>query len=418
MANQFTFVSPGAAMARGLDEFLQTREMARRQSVIEKESAERLKLAQEAEARVAKMAQQQEEKMAQDLLAAKDEQTLKNYALGRPGDVLTSESAAAARAINPALVQDVPDAPMVGPLEEGQARPVLPGVAMRVGLPEERKVAEFLQREDVPIAARQYVEATGDLKGAAKLLEPKKMVTPFVRNKEGKLMRIDDRGELVPHIGPLPPKDEYQIVNEPSAGQVGMPYSPFMIQSGTGFMNVVTDKRTGETKVERVADTKPGEAAGKDIAGALGVNQQIDQIKSEYNPTKVGVITGRLKNLDQKYWGADPDYARFRAELATLGNTVIQLRTGAQMSVQEAERIMEEIATSTLPPSTFVARLNRLEELYDQYLANRAKIAYGRVSKEDITAMTEGKLPPGSTTAPTTPAPAPRAKPSFKVTVE
>lgn len=253
------------------------------------------------------------------------------------------------------------------------------------GTPAQKKFKTLMEDVNVPDEVKSYMKArqvAGDENLPYQLFEGVKN-KPIVRvSHDRKTLELFNKGTWDPITGDIP-KDA-QLIVEPADGQQGG--QPYFIPVTTAQGLYAFNARTGGLDT-RLGDLKPGEGAGKDLSSAMGVNQQIDTIKKEFNPAKIGVIAGRLGNLNQAVWGSDPEYARFKNELTTLGNTIIQLRTGAQMSVQEAQRILSEIANEKLPVSTFVARLDRMEELYDQYLANRAKVAYGRTTKEDIDKM-------------------------------
>lgn len=247
--------------------------------------------------------------------------------------------------------------------------------------------------------------------------------TVLYRTKTGALA-YDAEGKR-PYTAEQLPQD-YAIVNDPTAGAGaggGTPYFTFIPSAG-GV--VPGNARTGEHFdptanggqggwVTGAITPAPSEGIAKDLRNSVMVGNRIEHVRALFDPAKVGVIAGRLKGLQANYWGSDPEYAAFQQELIGLANTVIQNRTGAQMSVNEAERILKEVATGNLPVNTFVARLNELEKQNDEYMAFTAKSAYKKYSPEEIKGMTQGVLPtvpPVEHTAPTTP-----EKSKYKVTV-
>lgn len=394
MAGRFDFLNPGAMMFQSLQEFLA------RQDADELRKQQEVRAQADLKLRERGMALDEENAAAirqqREAAAAELERKTKfaNAELLTPGQTLTGrenipeelttrQTTLPARTL-PMVAGPELSAPMVAPQTLG---PVATGARTFTGTPQQQRAEKYFNDPLVPDSIRNYMKArqvAGDENLPYQLFEGVQN-KPVVRvSHDRKNLELWNKGKWEPLTGDVPKDAQLIIEPDPEAGQQGD--RPYFIpyQSAEGL--VAFDTRTGSVG-GRLADLKPGETAGKDIANALGVQKQIQDIKKEYDPAKIGVIMGRIKNLDQKYWGSDPDYARFKSMLATLGNTVIQLRTGAQMSIDEAKRIIEEVANEKLPPSSFKARIDRMEELYDQYLANRAKVAYGRTTKEDVDRM-------------------------------
>ena len=99
---------------------------------------------------------------------------------------------------------------------------------------------------------------------------------------------------------------------------------------------------------------------------------------------------GRYKTAQAMLTGGDPEFAAFTAAVSTLQNTVINLRTGAQMSEPEAARILNEISNVNLPPETFIAKAKQSQIYFNEWLRNRASGAYGRTTIADVDQMVGG----------------------------
>ena len=177
----------------------------------------------------------------------------------------------------------------------------------------------------------------------------------------------------------------------PSDSNGGNPYfTPVQTTDGIQVFNSRTGRFEG-----RLGDSKPGDTAGRVLADARTTLNLIKTIESKLTPEKIGPITGRYKTLEEGILGKDPDFTELASQISTLQNTVINLRTGAQMSNYEAERILKEIAGVNLPFATAVARLKTSRVYFEEFLKNREDAAYGRRPSETVA------TPPPSTKAPT-----------------
>ena len=170
-------------------------------------------------------------------------------------------------------------------------------------------------------------------------------------------------------------------------GNTGRPYF-IPVQTGQGVQSF--DTRTGNV-VGRVGDLKPGETAQREIANAQTIATVLDQVMMTVPDTVIGPLTGRYKTVEAALAGNDPTFSTFAAAVATLQNTVINLRTGAQMSEPEARRILGEVPNVNLPPGTFVARAKQAQRYFKEWLKNRASVAYGRTTTGDVDRMIDDR---------------------------
>lgn len=421
------FVNPFGAAISGMQETLNRHEMQRRNDVAEAEKAKELALKVEADNRAKAAAAMALQTQQAALDAQQRGQALSDIELAGAGGNLTGDAAARANKYLPFMVEPQTTAPALTPDEQNMPGPLdIPGGATddqtakivkqdgsvrSKGTPKQQAIDHIMHTPTLStreIAAALMGAGDNISTAEADMLAPKdKDVRVFRYNLKGDLEESKPDVGWTEHKGPLPEK--YKLINERDPNQnQGNPYVGFSAVTGQGVLGLTFNKKTGQWEQTRIADNRPGAGDVKDLANALNVNDLIRDIKSEYDPAKIGVVMGRLKNLDQKYWGADADYAKLKQNLTTLGNTIIQLRTGAQMSVQEAERILSEIANETLPPTTFMARLNEMDKQYREYVAFRSQLAYGRTTAENVTDLTHGVVPTspvtGASDTPRTPA--------------
>lgn len=156
------------------------------------------------------------------------------------------------------------------------------------------------------------------------------------------------------------------------------------VQTGQGLFGF--DTRTN-TLGPRLADLKPGETAQREIANARTTATVLKQVIGTIDEKTLGPVIGRYKSVEAALVGNDPTFATFSAAVSTLQNTVINLRTGAQMSEPEARRILNEIPDVKLPPATFIAKAKQSQKYFEEWLKNRASVAYGRTTTSDVDTM-------------------------------
>lgn len=195
--------------------------------------------------------------------------------------------------------------------------------------------------------------------------------------------------------------------------------SPYYIPAQTAQGIVPFNTRTGEFNDPNRRDLKPGEGAQKDMTNAKSVLYTIGDIEQQFTPDRVGVLKGRYNNMQLALMGemGQEGLADMQSAIATLKDTVINLRTGAQMSEPEAKRILQEVPDTTLPPDVFVARLSRAKSYFQNWLKDRSKMAYGRTTTADVDQTVNGDVKPMPAHTPTD-APSTPSKSKYKVSVQ
>jgi hypothetical protein len=180
------------------------------------------------------------------------------------------------------------------------------------------------------------------------------------------------------------PSGEWKKVAEgrppqPGSGGGANGGTPYFMPVSTAQGVVPFNARTGQFQDENRRDLKPGETAQKELVNAESVLTRMNSIEQRFNPDWVGPLAGRVASMatavsDQ--FGQE-GLAALQAEVAGLQNTVIQLRTGAQMSEQEAARIMTEIPNMNLPPGAFMEKLGAARKYFEDWYRRRSDVAYG-----------------------------------------
>ncbi len=183
---------------------------------------------------------------------------------------------------------------------------------------------------------------------------------------------------------------------------------PYIVPVQTANGIVPFNTRTGQFDDQNRKDRAPGEGAQDDITRGQSVAYQLGELKRLFDPAWVGPLAGRYESMKSLLAGNEPRLIEMQTSASVLQNMLVNLRTGAAMSEPEARRILAEIPDVSLPPQTFVVKMEKAIKDYDHWLKNRSRLAFGRTTTGDIDAMTQTTTPP-KTAAPGVVAPAPAA---------
>ncbi len=153
----------------------------------------------------------------------------------------------------------------------------------------------------------------------------------------------------------------------------GKPYF-IPLQTGGGIESF--DTRTGTT-VGRVGDLKPADGAQKSLADVGNTLFRAREVNRLMKPEWLGPLSGRLSTMDVALFGDDARKAEFQGNLEGLRNTVINLRTGAQMSEHEAQRILAELPGFNLSPKAFMGRMESATRGLEDWYQRRHSMATG-----------------------------------------
>ena len=109
-----------------------------------------------------------------------------------------------------------------------------------------------------------------------------------------------------------------------------------------------------------------------DFRTLLGQLDRVEQLYSQGASQYTGPVQGRLgaaRNLTGI--GASEAEADYRAELASIQNSIIYLKSGKQINEQEYERLRRELPEANDPEPVFKAKLARSRRLIQTMLSNR-----------------------------------------------
>ena len=125
---------------------------------------------------------------------------------------------------------------------------------------------------------------------------------------------------------------------------------------------------------------KLGFAQQQDVTRATDTLATISDVRNAYEKvkSKIGPITYTFNEYMRKTPGiaSDPDFVTFNTLLRGMGNLEIKRITGAQMSEQEAGRLLKGMATGGMKPGDFEAALAVMER---NATRNRDVTLYGKV---------------------------------------
>ena len=109
-----------------------------------------------------------------------------------------------------------------------------------------------------------------------------------------------------------------------------------------------------------------------DFRTLLGQFDKIEDLYAKGASKYVGPVQGTLGALKGVTGiGATEGEADFRAELASIQNSLIYLKSGKQINEQEYARLQRELPDPMDPDTVFVAKMRRAKGLAMQMLANR-----------------------------------------------
>jgi len=410
----YNFVSPGAAAAASIEELLTRRRAEERQRMLDA-------------------------MMAEDRQINRQIQAANLESLDRQRQAAEAEKQTnTAKGVVSVLAPDQPlDPETVGMLREGGfGALVAPGQEQYAGMagddasepvmeqgPETfRGTAAQLKEREQRAALEEYLASLDPASPEAKALNYE------LRTGKSAPAGMFDRKTASTDIAEY----EYYAEQAKTAGQQPMSFEEWMkaqanrkIASGSGnggssyFIPVQTGQgvvpfnaRTGQFDDASRRDLKPSATAEGELTKAGSVLYQIGEISQMFTPERVGPLKGRYNTMQLALVGeaGDQGLAEMQSTIAGLKNTVINLRTGAQMSEPEAARILQEVPDITLPPDVFMARLNTARKYFQDWYSRRAKSAYGRNTTGDVDAMLRGEVTsavshtPGGTGTPAPPA--------------
>ncbi len=223
--------------------------------------------------------------------------------------------------------------------------------------------------------------------------------------------------ELIPGTEPPPktrqsqlltPEEEAQYLrlHPPSTGSQTEPGSYMDLRNDQGQVIGAWNPKSGEFKPvpEAAAGTRrSGVSAGTNqkIVDLENAKRKIDDLASAYKPEFVGPYEGRYERSKASgvlsylpFFRTPEGYGDFAALNADIKNSVIKLITGAQMGVQEAQRILQQVPIETDKDEIWKSKYEQTKK-NAEFLLGEAKRLSG-AGGGTATVSTSPDLNPGS----------------------
>lgn len=125
---------------------------------------------------------------------------------------------------------------------------------------------------------------------------------------------------------------------------------------GTGIVQPSPEEqKRGAT--EKMLGLQPSAQMQQALVDGFSTLRRLERIKSEYNPNYVGPIQAPIGTALGKTGLIAPKHARFRIEVTNLQNLMVKFLTGAQLSQQEAERIIKGLPSLNMSDPEFKAAM-------------------------------------------------------------
>lgn len=409
---QYNFVSPGAAAQQAIEQLLVQRQVQARQRMLDEIQRKNTESQIEDRAMNRQIQQANLDTLSTQRAAMEDERRAnigtRVAGMLSPDQPLDADTSGALRdAKLGALITPGQEQGGVLPAEMGEGPTIeqgpetFRGTAAQLKTVDDRKRAEqFLSTLDPSsreAQALRYEINTG--KAAPAGMFDKQQTSPDITEYEYYVDQTKKAGGA-----PISFQDwQKQAANlkNPTNAGGGQPYY-IPVTTGSGIKPF--NARTGKFLEDGRQDLRPSATAEENITKAQSTLYLLDQIGQQFTPDRVGPLVGRYKTMQLALQGeaGDKGLADMQSTVSALKNTVINLRTGAQMSEPEAQRILQEVPDFNLPPDVFVARMNTAKRYFSDYLSKRAKLAFGRTTAGDVDQMVTPAL--GHTPGETAPA--------------
>jgi hypothetical protein len=128
-----------------------------------------------------------------------------------------------------------------------------------------------------------------------------------------------------------------------------------------------------EGTVRKAAPEVPSTAIEKGVSLNTLI-RDVDSLESLYDPAYVGAVDSKLGWLKEKTdIGASPEESTFRSLSNSIANTLMQLRSGAQINEHEFKRLMAEVPDISMGETSFTARLDRFKKQLSKIQADRKR---------------------------------------------
>lgn len=268
-----------------------------------------------------------------------------------------------------------------------------------LGLGAQNLVAGILQRQQQQRAAQQ-LQGLG-LPGGLTAPVAQQFAAQQALGQQDIVGRMAVAGAGQPGFTLGPGQGRFGPAGQPIAALPAAP--PSLRAIPTGEVTSVFDPTTGqisptEFPSPRVPSTTinlaPSEREA--IASNLATDDALNNLRSLVEDNFVGPIKGRAGGIKDIFGLNTPQESEFRAATSAFRNQVIKEITGAQMSEQEATRILKQVPQEKDPPSVWLAKWNQSKKNLERIRTRRAEVQ----SRARITQQRTQKLTPQSSTLP------------------
>lgn len=154
----------------------------------------------------------------------------------------------------------------------------------------------------------------------------------------------------------------------------------------------VFDARTGQLRDAGI-DNKPSDTTADFLANTQQILRDFDTVERNFDPRMVGPIAGRWNTLSQALVGGDPTLTEMYTAASRIGNQLLKIRSGSQVTDGEMTRLANELMDRNQPPSVFLGRLSSARAAVENIYRDRASLSFGRTSSGDVDRMTTQQAP-------------------------
>lgn len=170
----------------------------------------------------------------------------------------------------------------------------------------------------------------------------------------------------VPFAPSKPPAPQFEVFQNESGNQAYMkkgdeiPEGWKKVKGGAGVtINMPRAAPSGEReKLNKLYDFK----------------SQLTRIREEFDPKFTGRIQGAIGVVKEATGvGVEKKQVMFQQVVRDIADTLLRLRSGAQINEQEYKRLTKLVPTATLPDETFLARLDSLTKAIDSSIKTRRR---------------------------------------------
>lgn len=144
----------------------------------------------------------------------------------------------------------------------------------------------------------------------------------------------------------------------------------FVVDNATGERSPYNAATHGEIQ-PAVKPQLPGAEVEKNV-GIDTLSNQVKNLRNLYSPDYVGPLDSMKQKVAQTVdmpaigLGADPKASQFNQSVSDMKDTILRLRSGAQINEQEAKRLEMLVPTERRSDKDFLARLDLFENTLNQ----------------------------------------------------